>query len=118
MLSSSIPKRQIQIEGINKYVANLKSNIISSESLENVEEMLLLVDETARKMIYGDEKNNTCYYSIHEFALRIGVSVSTLRLWDKQNRLKPHHKTAGGHRIYSEEQALRYITNTNRGGNE
>lgn len=118
MLSSSIPKRQIQIEGINKYVANLKSNILSSENLENTEEMLLLVDETARKMIYEGEKNNTCYYSIHEFALRIGVSVSTLRLWDKQNRLKPHHKTAGGHRIYSEEQALRYITNANRGGNE
>ena len=110
MLSSSMPKRQIQIEGINKYIANLKSNIICEKNLCDIDRIMEIIDDTASKMM-RDPKDNTCYYTIQEFAVRIGVSVSTLRLWDKRNKLKPHHKTAGGHRVYSEEQALQYIMN-------
>lgn len=49
------------------------------------------------------------FYSINEFADRIGVSQSTLRNWDKTGFLSPHHKTAGKHRMYSEEQAVKYL---------
>lgn len=31
------------------------------------------------------------YYTIGKFAKLIGKSVPTLRLWDKQGKLKPHH---------------------------
>ncbi|WP_300860050.1 MerR family DNA-binding transcriptional regulator, partial [uncultured Clostridium sp.] len=36
------------------------------------------------------------YYSIGEFANKIGKSIQTLRNWDKKNILKPSHVTQGG----------------------
>ena len=48
-------------------------------------------------------------YNINEFSKKIGVSTSTLRYWDKSGFLSPCCKTAGGHRRYSEEQALSYL---------
>ena len=44
------------------------------------------------------------YYSIHEFSKMIGVSAQTLRNWDNNGKLHPHHTTASGYRYYSEEQ--------------
>lgn len=44
------------------------------------------------------------YYSIGEFANRIGKTIQTLRNWDKKNILKPSHVTQGGTRYYSQEQ--------------
>uniref|UniRef100_UPI004055E5D6 IS607 family transposase n=1 Tax=Agathobacter sp. TaxID=2021311 RepID=UPI004055E5D6 len=44
------------------------------------------------------------YYSIHEFSKILGVSAQTLRNWDKNGKLHPHHTTASGYRYYSEEQ--------------
>lgn len=43
-------------------------------------------------------------YNITEFAKLIGVTVQTLRKWDKQGKLKPAYLTKGKHRMYSEEQ--------------
>ena len=34
------------------------------------------------------------YYSIHEFSKIIGVSAQTLRNWDANGKLHPHHTTA------------------------
>ena len=47
------------------------------------------------------------FISIGQAAEVIGVSVSTLRRWEKEERLFPHHRTKGGHRRYS----LEYINN-------
>jgi predicted site-specific integrase-resolvase len=44
------------------------------------------------------------YYSIHEFSKIIGVSAQTLRNWDSNGKLHPHHTTASGYRYYSDEQ--------------
>ena len=44
------------------------------------------------------------YYSIHEFSKIIGVSSQTLRNWDSNGKLHPHHTTASGYRYYSDEQ--------------
>ena len=44
------------------------------------------------------------YYSIHEFSKIIGVSAQTLRNWDANGKLHPHHTTVSGHRYYSDEQ--------------
>lgn len=44
------------------------------------------------------------YYSIGKFSEAIGKTPKTLRLWDKENKLKPAHVTAGGTRYYSQEQ--------------
>ena len=44
------------------------------------------------------------YYSIHEFSKMIGVSAQTLRNWDSNGKLHPHHTTASGYRYYSDEQ--------------
>ncbi len=38
--------------------------------------------------------------SIGQASLAIGVSVSTLRRWEREQRISPTHKTAGGHRRY------------------
>ena len=46
------------------------------------------------------------YYSIHEFSKIIGVSAQTLRNWDANGKLHPHHTTVSGYRYYSEQQEL------------
>lgn len=40
------------------------------------------------------------YMSIGSAASYLGVSVVTLRRWDKAGHLKPAWRTAGGHRRY------------------
>ena len=44
------------------------------------------------------------YYSIHKFSKIIGVSAQTLRNWDNNGKLHPHHITVSGYRYYSDEQ--------------
>ena len=47
-----------------------------------------------------DEQANRGLLPIGEAAKRLGVSVATLRVWDRQGLLKPT-RTLGGHRRYS-----------------
>lgn len=49
------------------------------------------------------------YYSIGEFATKIGKTVQTLRNWDKNGILKPSHVTSGGTRYYSQEQLNHFL---------
>lgn len=49
------------------------------------------------------------YYSIGEFANKIGKTVQTLRNWDRKGTLKPHHITEGGTRYYSQEQLNHFL---------
>ena len=49
------------------------------------------------------------YYSIHEFSKIIGVSAQTLRNWDANGKLHPHHTTVSGYRYYSDEQLTQVI---------
>ena len=48
--------------------------------------------------------------TISELALSLGVSVGTLRRWDRAGTLKPQMRTAGGHRRYILSDALRVLT--------
>lgn len=49
------------------------------------------------------------YYSIGEFAEKIGKTVQTLRNWDKNGSLKPSYVTDGGTRHYSQEQLNHFL---------
>lgn len=49
------------------------------------------------------------FLTITEFAKEIGVAEVTLRKWDKEGKLKPHHRMPGGKRIYSSEQVEGYF---------
>lgn len=44
------------------------------------------------------------YYSINKFSKILGVSTQTLRNWDKNGKLHPHHTSCNGYRYYSQEQ--------------
>lgn len=44
------------------------------------------------------------YYSINEFSKILGVSAQTLRNWDANGKLHPHHTSGNGYRYYSHEQ--------------
>lgn len=50
----------------------------------------------------------SAFYKIGEFAEKSGLSVTTLRRWDKECKLKPAKVTDGGTRLYSEEQLINY----------
>ncbi len=52
------------------------------------------------------------FYSISDFAKQIGVSVYTLRYWEKTGKFMPHHKTPGGKRMYSDEQVAEFLGKT------
>jgi len=52
-------------------------------------------------------------YSIGSFSKKIGVTIETLRYWDKQNKLKPAFISEGKHRYYSEEQLNELLQNKN-----
>lgn len=49
------------------------------------------------------------YYSIGEFAKATGKTIQSVRNWDKNGTLKPHHVTTGGHRYYSQEQLDHFL---------
>lgn len=44
------------------------------------------------------------FYKIGEFAEKCGLSVTTLRRWDKEGKLKPAKVTDGGTRLYTDYQ--------------
>lgn len=46
---------------------------------------------------------------IREASNILGVSLSTLRRWDNQGKLKPATRTQGGHRRYSKQQLNEYL---------
>ncbi|MEG2289654.1 MAG: IS607 family transposase [Clostridium sp.] len=49
------------------------------------------------------------FYSIGEFSKLIGKTTQTLRNWDKENVLKPHHIANSGYRYYSQEQLNHFL---------
>ena len=49
------------------------------------------------------------YYAIGQFAKEIGVTVQSVRNWDKSDKLNPHHISDGSHRYYSQEQVNLYL---------
>ncbi|MCL1994644.1 MAG: IS607 family transposase [Defluviitaleaceae bacterium] len=49
------------------------------------------------------------YYGIGKFAEMIGVTIQSLRNWDKTGKLKPHHIAESGYRYYSQEQLYHYL---------
>ena len=49
------------------------------------------------------------YCSIYKFSKIIGVSAQTLRNWDANGKLHPHHTTVSGYRYYSDEQLNQVI---------
>ena len=46
----------------------------------------------------------SAFYKIGDFAEKTGLSISTLRRWDKEGKLKPAKVTEGGTRLYSDYQ--------------
>lgn len=49
------------------------------------------------------------YLSIQEFAKEIGVCTQTIRRWDVTDKLKPHHRTPNGYRVYTQAQVNDYL---------
>ena len=49
------------------------------------------------------------YCSIYKFSKIIGVSAQTLRNWDANGKLHPHHTTVSSYRYYSDEQLNQVI---------
>lgn len=49
------------------------------------------------------------FFSIGEFAKKIGVTIQTLRNWDKTGKLKPNHISKSGFRYYSAEQLNNFL---------
>ena len=47
------------------------------------------------------------YYRINEVVTLTSVSVRTLHYYDETNLLKPSHRTASGHRLYSNDDLLK-----------
>lgn len=43
-------------------------------------------------------------YSIGQFSKEIGVTIQTLRNWDKTDKMKPQYIAPSGHRYYSQQQ--------------
>ncbi len=53
----------------------------------------------------------TKFMTVAEFAARIGVHPQTIRKWDRDGTLRPHHVLPSGRRLYSEEQIQEIINN-------
>lgn len=49
------------------------------------------------------------FYKVSEFARLIGVTSMTLRRWESQGILEPHHRSPSGYRYYSEDQLYDYL---------
>lgn len=49
------------------------------------------------------------FLKIAEMAELIDVHIDTLRTWDRTGRFPCHHKTPGGQRVYSLQQAADFL---------
>ena len=49
------------------------------------------------------------FFSIGQFSKLIGKTTQTLRNWDKDGTLKPHHVSESGYRYYSQEQLNHFL---------
>lgn len=49
------------------------------------------------------------FLKVTEMAKLIDVHIDTLRTWDKTGRFPCHHKTPGGQRVYSLQQAADFL---------
>lgn len=49
------------------------------------------------------------FLKISDFADEIGVTTVTLRNWEKQGLLVPHHKSPTGYRYYTEQQVEDFL---------
>ncbi len=50
---------------------------------------------------------NTSTYSIGELAQRSGVSIETIRFYEKRGLIRAPSRTAGGHRVYNDRDVDR-----------
>lgn len=66
--------------------------------------MLLSFISYCDKIILKGVMTLSKYYSINEFSKILGVSAQTLRNWDRNGKLHPHHTSSNGYRYYSHEQ--------------
>lgn len=48
-------------------------------------------------------------YSIGKFAEEIGVTIESVRNWDRTDKLKPAFRNPSGHRYYTQEQVDLYL---------
>ena len=55
--------------------------------------------------------NNSETLSISNAARLVGVSIQTLRRWDKSGNFKPSYISPGGHRYYSRDDLAQYTRN-------
>ena len=44
-----------------------------------------------------------------EFASKVGISRSMLRVYENEGMIIPHHKSPKGHRLYTQEQADAFL---------
>lgn len=49
------------------------------------------------------------FLKITEMANLLDVHIDTLRTWDKTGKFPCHHKTPGGQRVYSTQQAADFL---------
>lgn len=59
-----------------------------------------------------NERNDIKFYNIRAFSEIIGVSIPTLRNWDKNNTLKAFRLPTG--RLYYTEEHIRLLTSNQR----
>lgn len=62
----------------------------------------------------SENRSEKQFMTVEEFANRIGVHPQTVRTWDRQGILLPHHKTPSGRRLYTEEQVKEYFEGNNK----
>lgn len=55
----------------------------------------------------NENASQSSYLTIAEAANLLGVSVSTLRNWDRQDKLKPRRHPINGYRIYDRMEIVR-----------
>ncbi len=56
-------------------------------------------------------KDTDVYYTVHEFADIVGVCEKTVRRWDESGKIKCHHRTSSGYRVYSEDEVKKVLEN-------
>lgn len=54
------------------------------------------------------------FYSIGEAAQLVGVTQKTLRVWDKEGRVKPPQRVVNGMRLYTDQEIdlMRVVVST------
>lgn len=95
------------------YEEYVKEYAATIEKAKKMSQNLLLYRATRDESLL--KREGDVFYTVQEFADIVGVSKKTVQLWDKSGKIKCHHRSPSGYRMYSNDEIQKVLQKYSQG---